>query len=185
VLAAGLLVTCAIDPRPFAHAYARKGLASLPPVALVTTGGKQLPLATGQNRWVWLFMGYANCPDVCPTTLSYLADAYRRLGTPDKVRVIFVSLDPERDSPDQVAKHAAYYHPAFLGGTARRPVLDELAHGLGATYEVGAPQVPGGSYTVTHPNMIYVLDPKGRLAATYTPGRNPSELARDFDALTH
>ncbi|MDB5101743.1 MAG: hypothetical protein JWM80_6164 [Cyanobacteria bacterium RYN_339] len=184
VLAAGMIGACAAAPRQFPHAYERAGLKTLPPVELVMAGGRQLPLAAAQGRWIWLFLGYANCPDICPTTLSYLADAYQRLGTPEKVEVLFVSVDPERDSPELLAQHAAYYHPGFLGATARRPVLDALTHALGANYELGEPQVVGGSYVVSHPNLIYVIDPQGRLAATYAPGRNAADLARDFDALT-
>jgi protein SCO1/2 len=135
------------------------------------TGADGRPLAPAPGRWTWLYLGYATCPDVCPTTLGRLAGEYRALKHPEQVQVLFVSVDPGRDRPAAVGKAASYFHPAFRGAVGDRPALDALTTALGTRYGVDKGKV-------SHPDLVYVLDPQERLVATYLPG---AELAADFN----
>lgn len=167
LLAALLLAGCPQEARPaFPHA-----LTTPEPRPVPLTGLKGAQGLAG--NWVWLYLGYASCPDVCPTTLDKLAAEYRQLKHPEKVRVLFVSVDPGRDSAATVVKAAAFHHPAFQGAVGDRPALDALTAALGTHY--GA---QGGK--VTHPDLVYVLDPQGRAVASYLPGE---PIAQDFNAM--
>ncbi|MDB5102082.1 MAG: hypothetical protein JWM80_6503 [Cyanobacteria bacterium RYN_339] len=160
------------------HAVAPAAPRELPPFELQAADGPITPELL-KGRWTWLYLGFANCPDICPTTLGYLADQYRRLADPAKVQVLFVSVDPARDTPATLAQYTRYFHPAFQGATGNRLALDTLAAGLGTRFEVGKPREPGGSYGVMHPNSVFVIDPKGRLVGTYAPAGD--ELSADFN----
>jgi protein SCO1/2 len=179
-----LLSACAEAQAGFPHAYEQVAQTELPSSVLEMAGGKLITARSFPGRWVWLYFGYTNCPDVCPTTLSFLAEAHKRLTDPARVQVLFVSVDPARDTPEKLAKHTAFFDPSFVGATGTRQSLDKLTAGVGARYELGVATRPGGSYTVNHTNIIYVLDPSGRLAARYAPEGNPSAIANDFNDLS-
>lgn len=169
----------ALVAAPFTHAAPAPATA-LPPVTLDTAAG---PLTTGalRGRWTWVYMGYANCPDVCPNTLTWLATEYRRLAHPDRVQVVFVSVDPLRDKPKGLAEYAHFFDASFIGATGDRPALDRLAGALGARYQVPANADPKQPYAVAHTNTVYVIDPEGRVVGGYEP--TGDALAADFAAL--
>lgn len=156
---------------------------TLPPVALRAAGGELKP-ADLAGRWVWLYFGYANCPDVCPTALAEVAQAYKRLKRPERVVPVFVSVDPARDTPQTLKAFAAFYHPAIRAVTGPRAAIDAWAQAVGAAYVLDKPARPGGAYDVSHSNLIFVLDPAGRYVATYVPGSGVDGLVGDFDAQT-
>ncbi|MDB5102083.1 MAG: electron transport protein SCO1/SenC [Cyanobacteria bacterium RYN_339] len=174
LLAALLLAGCPQARPAYPHALSAASPRPMPLAALTGADGKPFSLASYQGKWVWLYFGYASCPDVCPTTLGKLADEYRRLKHPEKVQVLFVSVDPARDRPAAVGKAAVHYHPAFAGVVGDKPALDALTAALGTHYGTEA---KGG---VTHPDLVYVLDPQGRAVATYMPG---AAIAEDFEQL--
>jgi protein SCO1/2 len=178
-----LLVGCAPAPRSFPHAFEQVPQVQVPPVVLEAAGGRLVTPSSFPGRWVWLYLGYTNCPDICPTALSFLAEARKRLVAPSQVQVVFVSVDPGRDTPAKLAQHVTYFDPTFIGVTGTRHALDVLAGALGARYELGVATRPGGGYTVNHTNVIYVLDPQGRLTARYAPEGDPAAIATDFNRL--
>ena len=171
---------------PFPHARAtsaeRPAAADVP---LQLGGGKTVSIPALKGKWVWLYFGFANCPGICPFALDWLADEYRRLERPESVQVIFVSVDPQRDTPEELGPYAAYFHPSFWGATGDRAHLDALTRSVGSTYHMPAVIPAGSDYSVGHANTVYVLDPSGRLAASYDPGvqAKPGELASDFNRL--
>jgi len=130
-----------------------------------------------------LFFGYGSCPDVCPTTLQYLAQAYGKLVDPSRVQVVFVSVDPARDTPAKLAELAGFFNPSFQGVTGEPGQLQQLAGAVGAAYRKDAVPRPGASYTISHSNAVFILDPEGRQVATYVPDADPAAMARDFDKL--
>ena len=178
-----LLAGCAPAPRSFPHAFEQVAEAQVPPVVLEAAGGKLITPSSFPGRWVWLYFGYTNCPDICPTALSFLAEARKRLVEPSHVQVVFVSVDPGRDTPAKLAQHVAYFDPTFIGVTGSSHALNELTSALGARFELGVATRPGGGYTVNHTNVIYVLDPAGRLTARYAPEGDPAAIATDFNRL--
>jgi len=130
---------------------------------LTDFNGKPRSLADFRGKVVLVFFGYTQCPDVCPTTLSDMAEVKKRLGADgDKLQVIFVTLDPDRDTPQVLAQYVPAFDPAFIGLYGTR---DETA-AVAKDFKVFYQKVPGKtetSYTLDHTAGSYVFDREGRL----------------------
>jgi protein SCO1/2 len=130
---------------------------------LTDFNGKPRSLADFRGKVVLVFFGYTQCPDVCPTTLSDMAEVKKRLGADgDKLQVIFVTLDPGRDTPQVLAQYVPAFDPAFIGLYGTR---DETA-AVAKDFKVFYQKVPGKtetSYTLDHTAGSYVFDREGRL----------------------
>jgi protein SCO1 len=129
---------------------------------LTDSGGRQRTLADFRGKVVVVFFGYTQCPDVCPTTLSDMAEVKKRLGPDgDKLQVIFVTLDPDRDTPQVLAQYVPGFDPTFIGLYGTR---DETA-AVAKDFKVFYQKVPGKtptSYTMDHTAGSYVFDREGR-----------------------
>lgn len=139
---------------------------ALPDFSLIDSQGQSFGPANLRGHWSMLFFGYTNCPDFCPATLTTLAALQKRLRAEHATlpQVIFVSVDAKRDTPAQLAKYVPYFDPDFIGLTAAdQPAIEALAKRWGVP--VMLQPAKNGSYTVDHSSAIFVLDPKGRLAA--------------------
>jgi len=144
-------------PRPF------------PAFELVSVDGPVTP-ETLRGRWTVVFIGFVSCPDVCPTTLTDLGKAqkaWEALPEAIRPRVLFVSIDPERDTPELIAGYARHFHPATLAATQPDPArLEAFASSLSLVYR----KVPlGASYTMDHSGSMVVLDPEVRVAGVIRP----------------
>lgn len=128
---------------------------------LTDADGRERTIADYRGKYVMIFFGYVYCPEVCPTVLYRVVEARNGLGADrDKVQVIVVSLDPERDTPAQVRDYAASFDPSFVGlwGDAER--IKEVAKEFRVFYQ----KVPSGnSYSIDHTALTYIFDPQGRL----------------------
>jgi protein SCO1/2 len=154
----------------------------LPPFELATADGP-LDATTLRGRWTLVFFGFASCPDICPTTLALLAQVDRQLAglaAGERPQVLFVSVDPERDTPARAAAYAAYYSPGFRGATGELAQLEALAGALGAPF-ARVPQ--GDGYTVDHSAAVFVLDADARFAAVMTPPLVAKHMAEDLGRL--
>lgn len=154
----------------------------LPDFSLIDQRGHAFGPQDLRGRWSFLYFGYTNCPDACPTTLTTLAAMEKRLRASGAVRprVVFVSVDAKRDTPAQLAKYVPYFDPEFLGVTAaNQPAIEALARKLGVAVFLSAPQADG-SYTVDHSGEIFTVDPAGRLAAILTGPFTADALQSDF-----
>ena len=171
-------------PKPFPHAIITPSPKPLVAVSLTRMDGKPLDLNAFKGKWVWLYFGYTNCPDVCPAAMSYMADEYKKLAHPEQVQGVFVSVDPGRDTLKRLTSFVTYYNPKFVGVTGNKAAIDAIAKEVGAGYVIDKPAQAGGGYNVSHTNLVYVLDPQGRFVATYVPGADPGAMAKDFDVLT-
>ena len=150
------------------------------------------PLVAGElaGHWTLVFLGFTFCPDVCPTTLAELAQAQKQWETmPESTRprVLFVSVDPERDTPGKTGEYAHAFHPDTLAATADVPALEKFATSLGFVFM----KAPGANfehnpqdYSVDHSAHIAVLDPQGRLAGLIRPPLQPQAIADDLLRLT-
>lgn len=157
---------------------------ALPDVALAS-GSAALRPADLAGRWTVVFFGFTHCPDVCPTTLALLATALRGLADlpPEhRPRVLFVSVDPGRDSPQQALDYARFYDPGFVGATGEPAALERLAGALGAPFALTAPD-PSGEYPVDHSGAVFILDAEARFTAVMTPPLDATALAADLRAL--
>lgn len=153
------------------------GQAGLPPAGDFTLQSTEglVSLKDFRGRVVLIFFGYMGCPGVCPTALSDEAAAFRALAPEELARVagLFVSLDPERDSPAALKAYARDFHPRIQGVTGSPDALRAVAWRYGVVYEKQAPD-EGGAYAVDHTAEIYVISPQGRLLARL-PQNSPPE----------
>ncbi len=142
--------------------------------------GKIFNLPRLADKWTLLFFGYTSCPDVCPMALSIMKAVYDDLAEyPEiqaKTQVVFVSVDPERDSPEHVAEYAAYFDEGFIGVTGSASAIDALTKQMSAGYIKEEPQEEGGSYQVSHTGSIYLIGPKQRLHGAFSPPHKPKAI---------
>jgi protein SCO1/2 len=193
-LSLSALVGCPQEgPKDFPHAILTPEPSALPSVTLVKADGKPFSTDTLKGGWTWVYFGFANCPDVCPEAMSFMSDEYKRLKHPDKVTPLFVSVDPKRDTPEKLRQYAKYYNPKIQAATGEKAEIDRFAKALGAAYVIDPPRPNGASekhnaagkeYNVSHTNLVFVLDPQGRMVAVYVPGVKAGDMAEDFDRLT-
>jgi protein SCO1/2 len=148
---------------------------------LLDAQGRERSLADFRGKVVLLYFGFTQCPDVCPTALSRAAEVKKLLGAEgERLQVIFVTIDPERDTPQVIQPYVAAFDPSFLGlyGDAQR--TRETA----AEFKVFYQKVPtGGSYTMDHSTLSYVFDPQGRLRLALRHEQNAQDYAHDLRLL--
>ena len=151
--------------------------------ALVDADGKPRTLADYRGKAVVLFFGYTQCPDVCPTTLSMLAGAMKALGADaDRVQVLFVTVDPERDTAELLRQYVPAFDPRFVGLRGDAAQTEAVAKEFRIIYQ----KVPGATpetYTVDHSAGLFLFDPAGRLRVYEGHGQPPETLAHDLRAL--
>jgi protein SCO1/2 len=153
------------------------------PLALARHDGTAFTLADQRGKVVALYFGYTHCPDVCPTTLSDWARARQALGRrAERMSWVFVSLDPERDTPEDASVYARQFDSTFVGLSGSEATIDSLKHAWGiAAWKEG--DVTGNAYAVAHPAQTFVVDREGRLAMFLEPGVPGAEMARSLRRL--
>lgn len=131
-----------------------------------------------------LFFGYTNCPDVCPATLARLSATLRHLSREDadRVRVLFVSVDPGRDDPESLRSYTALFGEGFVGLTGTRDQLDALTRRYRTTYGYGEADAQG-NYEVSHGSAVYVFDPAGNARLLIRPADSREAIAHDISRL--
>ncbi len=152
---------------------------------LLDTSGKPRTLADYRGKAVVIFFGYTQCPDVCPTTLAELAETMKKLGPDaDRVQVLFVTVDPERDTPDLLSKYVPAFDPRFAGLYGDAAATERVAKEFKIIYQKQPGPTPG-SYTMDHSAGTYIFDPKGRLRLYVSYGQGPDVFAHDLRELLH
>lgn len=147
---------------------------------LIDHNGQRRQLSDFKGKAVTLFFGYTQCPDVCPTSLSELAQAKRLLGGDgDKMQGLFVTVDPERDTPEVMKAYMAAFDPSFLALYAPQGGLPELAEAFRIYYKKVDGPTPT-SYTMDHSAGCYVYDPQGRLRLYHRYASGAQGLAEDI-----
>lgn len=150
---------------------------------LTDHNGQPRSLKDFAGKVVVVFFGYTQCPDVCPTSMSELADVKRALGADgDKLQGIFVSVDPERDTPEVLKAYMANFDPSFLALRGTPEQLAAVAKDFKIYYKRVEGQTPT-SYTMDHSAGSYVYDPAGRLRVYHRYGSGAQSLAADVRAL--
>ena len=162
----------------------------LPAFSLRQSDGTQLTSGELNGHWTVVFLGFTYCPDVCPTTLAKLAQAQKQWqALPDatRPRVLFVSVDPERDAPLRIGEYAHAFSADTLAATADVPALEDFARALGFVFM----KVPGEhyadnpqDYSMDHSANLALIDPQGRMAGMIRPPFQPKAIAADLAALT-
>ena len=152
------------------------------PFHLVDTSGRTVDQSVLKGKWSVVFFGFTHCPDICPTTLFELAQAEPLLGaSANDVQTVFISVDPGRDTPKQMAAYVA--NPAFpkrlVGLTGSPAQVDAAAKAYRVYYQK---QGEGPDYTVTHAAYSYLMTPKGRFACVLPYGQGPEKTAAHIRA---
>ena len=153
-------------------------------LALTDHNGRPVTLETFRGKLVVLFFGYTHCPDVCPTTLSDMAQALKLVppAVAGKVQVLFVSVDPERDTPEILKAYVPYFHPAFLGLYGTPEEVAKAATEFKVAFRKHVE--PGATgYLVDHSAGSYVLDEKGKLRLYLPFAHPPRDIAHDLSTL--
>ncbi|MDR2240695.1 MAG: SCO family protein [Zoogloeaceae bacterium] len=151
--------------------------------ALTDHNGQPRTLADFRGKAVVIFFGYTQCPDVCPTTMTGMAEAMRQLGADAaKVQVLFVTVDPERDTPQLLAQYAPAFNPGFLGLYGDPQTIAQTAQEFRIFYKKQPGSAPD-TYTVDHSAGSYAYDPQGRLRLYIKYGEKPEVIAKDLKLL--
>jgi protein SCO1/2 len=182
LVAALLLAGCAPDGPSFRSTDVT-GASFGRELALTGHDGKPRTLADFRGKLVVVFFGYTQCPDVCPTALGTLAEAKRRLGADgDKVQGVFVTVDPERDTPELLRNYVPAFDPTFLGLYGDAAATEKAAKEFKVIYR----KVPGSApetYTMDHSAGMYVFDRQGHLRLFVGHGAGADALAHDLGEL--
>ena len=150
---------------------------------LADHNGQQRTLADFRGKVVVIFFGFAQCPDVCPTAMAELAEVKRLLGADaGKLQGLFVTLDPERDTPEVLKAYMGNFDPAFLALRPEAQELPDLAKHFKIFYKKNEGKT-AGSYTLDHTAASYVFDPQGRVRLYTRHGMGPAALAEDLKIL--
>ncbi|PJK11115.1 hypothetical protein CO614_01600 [Lysobacteraceae bacterium NML120232] len=167
---------------------------ALPDFSLLRDDGTALTGQDLQGRWTIVFIGFTYCPDVCPTTLAELRQAQKQwqaLPEASRPRLLFVSVDPERDTPERVGQYAHAFHADTLAATGTLPALERFARSLSLVFMKQAPTDPKRPevYAVDHSAALAVIDPQLRFAGHIQPaadrhGFDAEKIARDFILLS-
>ena len=169
-------------PAPELKAGILNPVMTAPELGLAGTDDKPLRLAAYRGKVVLLAFGFSNCGEVCPITLATLAGARKKLGADgDGVQVVYVTVDPERDTAAQMKNYLAAFDTTFVGGVGTRAEIDaaQKSYGISSTRIVN----PDGSYTIGHSSSIYMIDRDGGLRAVMPYGHPVDDFVHDLKIL--
>jgi protein SCO1/2 len=149
------------------------------PFRLVDQDGRRVTEADFRGMPFLVFFGFTHCPDICPTALFEMSEVLRRLGSDAaNTAVLFISVDPERDTPEKLKEYLSSFHPRIFGLTGSPQEIAEVEK----AYRVYAKKVPleGGDYTMDHSAIVYLMDKDGRFVAPFNLKRTADEAAADL-----
>lgn len=157
-----------------------------PPQPSAIGGPFQLTAQSGQTvtdkdflgRPFLVFFGYTHCPDICHTTLFEISEILRAAGSDANVGALFVTVDPDRDTPAVLKDYLSNFDPRIIGVTGAREALDPVLR----EYRIYSKKAPGkdGDYSVDHTTIVYLMDKDGRFVSAFNVARKPAEAARDL-----
>lgn len=181
-----LLLTLALLGGCSDPAWQTKDVSGLmPPLEFTLTSedGRRVSAADYRGEVLLLFFGYTHCPDVCPMTLAHLAAALAELGEPaQRLRVLFVSVDPERDTPELLRRYTAAFGEPFVGLTGTQTELRALTKRYRVTYGYGE-RDDSGNYLVSHSGAVFAFDTEGRARLLIRDQDPPAAIAADLRRL--
>jgi protein SCO1/2 len=155
-----------------------------PEINLKDQNGRPFQLSALRGKVVLLYFGYTSCPDVCPTTLADLRQVRSMLGDKGQdVQVVFITVDPDRDTPDRLQSYVSAFDPSFLGLGGSLSDLEPVYQSYGVYREIDKSGDSAGGYSVTHTARVYLIDPQGNLRLTYSFGTLPEDIAHDIRVL--
>jgi len=155
-----------------------------PEIELARDNGSNFRLSEMRGNVVLLFFGYTSCPDVCPTTLSELRKVNDELGSKaGQVNVVFVTVDPQRDTPEKIQKYVTVFNPSFIGLSGSESDLEPVWKEYGVYREIDQQTSSASGYLVTHSARLYVIDQDGNLRLSYSYGTPTDDIVHDLKIL--
>ncbi|UXI66966.1 SCO family protein [Tahibacter amnicola] len=152
--------------------------------SLTRASGQLLTRNDFKGHWSLVFFGFTHCPDICPGTLGTLKQVHAGLKAAqvgDRVSVYFISVDPQRDTPEVLGKYTGFFSPDFIAATGNDEELTRLIRSLGLLY--ARPDNGKGGYDVEHSGRIATLNPQGQLVGVFTPPFDVAAITADLQAL--
>lgn len=189
---AGLLLAKYLAPSPKPLPILSEGTflpnaRNLSPFQLVDYDGNPFGPAQLQDKWSFVFFGYTNCPDVCPATMYQFQQIAKGLQQDARLdastRFVFISVDPDRDTPQFLKKYVQYYNPAFLGVTGADSELLSLSREMGVIYLRMPNDDNAEDYLIDHSAAILLTNPAGQLAAFFSAPHHASAIISDYKAI--
>ena len=145
--------------------------------SLIDQNNAQFSAARLKGAPTLVYFGYTHCPDVCPVTLLQLAQVVKS-GVVPGLRVVFISVDPARDTPTQLAQYVHAFDPDFIGLTGSAAQLASIAHRFGVAYL--RVDLPGGDYSMDHSSTVFLMDARGHNVAVFTAPYDVKSLTQDL-----
>lgn len=179
LLAAALVALGAIPIVALWHAFRPKPVFA-PDFSLVDQDGQPFTLSAQRGHPVALFFGYTHCPDACPTTLAHLARAVRSADVPRDIRVAFITVDPQRDSPAVLKRYVRLFDPDFIGITGTLRTLDPVYAAYHTWHEASPANHGPNDYSVAHGTTIYYVGRDGTLKGLGSWDDGTSQITRAF-----
>jgi protein SCO1/2 len=139
-----------------------------------------------KGKWNLLYFGFTHCPDICPVSLQALTDMMEAINNKDvrdDIRVTFVSVDPDRDTPEVLKSYIEYFNPSFVGATAPLPELKKLTASIGIAHKLEKTSDDQESYLVSHSGAIVLLNPKAELSGLFGAPHDALAMARDMTKI--
>jgi protein SCO1/2 len=176
ILGAGVFFALALRDNPRGAGGTALGSAIGGPFHLTDQNGNRVTDADLKGKWSLIYFGYTHCPDACPTALNDIAVALGELGAKRAaVRPVFITVDPERDTPEALKSYVTSFDAPILALTGTQEEVAQAAKAY-RVYYAKHPE-PGGDYSMDHSSVIYVMDPQGRFTATFTHESSPEQMA--------
>jgi protein SCO1/2 len=158
-------------------------------ISLTDHNGQDFKVRRLARKWTFMFFGYTHCPDVCPMALVDLNAVYQNLAEKGDLifkkynidtQFIFVTVDPERDTVEELKEYIPYFNKNFIGLTAEPDMIEKLAQPLGVSYMPVPGKKSEGDYYIDHSASFLLIDPLGRLRVVFPPPHDPEQIAEDF-----
>lgn len=183
-----VLAVASVGCQAFAPAYEFKGAmlepaAPLPDFELNSMTGQPFHLSDVKGDYALVYFGYTYCPDICPLTLAFVKQALADLEGRERVHVIFISVDPERDTPEVLSRYLRAFDPTFIGLTDDFAKVEQVMKPYGAMAKREEVPDSAAGYLMSHTARIFLIDPEQKLFLTYPHGFQAADLRSDLTYL--
>lgn len=159
---------------------------ALPDFELINHNGESFNRDSMQGKWHLLFFGFTHCPDICPASLQAMADMLKLIDDNDvssAIKIVFVSVDPDRDSPEILKAYVQYFNPEFIGVTGPEQNLNELTKAIGISYYLDRDSPEQTNYQVSHSSALILLNPAVEFSGMFRASQNIQAMADDLTKI--
>lgn len=159
---------------------------ALPEFELIDQNNNKLTRSNFEGKWQLIFFGYTHCPDICPASLQTLADMVERIDDRDvenSLQVVFISVDPARDTPEVLKSYVEYFNPDFIGASASPDNLERLTKSLGIAYFIDKADPLQQAYEVGHSSGFVLINPEAEFSGLFSAPHDSGKIASDLSKI--